>query len=216
MGANEQDSRYCYRFLNLPPPCFCWLASATWDPFHPPSRHRHLKIRDFHGPIPPPPWCRLGLMAALTQVRYHLPHTPPHTFSVTFLQLWSCQLHGRVTLNHDSSSFAQSPKRGQALAPTSSHFPCAVLKAPVSQEVITYWGSPSGSAVKNPPANVGGAGFYPWVRKIPWGRKWQPTPVFLPGESHGQRVRYSPWGRKRGGHKLATNQQQLINWGWMK
>ena len=30
-------------------------------------------------------------------------------------------------------------------------------------------------------------GFNPWVGKIPWRRKWQPTPVFLPGESHGQR-----------------------------
>ena len=30
-------------------------------------------------------------------------------------------------------------------------------------------------------------GFNPWVRKIPWRRKWQPTPIFLPGESHGQR-----------------------------
>ena len=30
-------------------------------------------------------------------------------------------------------------------------------------------------------------GFCPWVRKIPWRRKWQCTPVFLPGESHGQR-----------------------------
>ena len=30
-------------------------------------------------------------------------------------------------------------------------------------------------------------GFDPWVRKIPWGRKWQPTPVFLPGEFNGQR-----------------------------
>ena len=38
----------------------------------------------------------------------------------------------------------------------------------------------------------------PWVGKIPWRRKWQPTPVFLPGESHGQRslVGYSPWGPK--------------------
>ena len=38
-------------------------------------------------------------------------------------------------------------------------------------------------------------GFDPWIRKIPWRRKWQPTPVFLPGKSHGQRsmVRYSPW-----------------------
>ena len=37
-----------------------------------------------------------------------------------------------------------------------------------------------------------------WVRKIPWSGKWQPTPVFLPGESHGQRglVGYSPQGRK--------------------
>ena len=41
-------------------------------------------------------------------------------------------------------------------------------------------------------------GFDPWVRKIPWRRKWQPTPVLLPGESHGGRsmVGYSPWGRK--------------------
>ena len=30
--------------------------------------------------------------------------------------------------------------------------------------------------------------FDPWVGKIPWSRKWQPTPVFLPGEFHGQRV----------------------------
>ena len=37
---------------------------------------------------------------------------------------------------------------------------------------------------------------YPWVRKIPWRRKRQPTPLFLPGKSHGQRslVGYSPWG----------------------
>ena len=47
------------------------------------------------------------------------------------------------------------------------------------------------------------------VRKIPWRRKWQPTPVFLPGESHGQRslAGYSPWGRKRAGHSLVTKQQ---------
>ena len=38
-------------------------------------------------------------------------------------------------------------------------------------------------------------GFDSWVRKIPWRRKWQSTPVFLPGESHGQRnlAGYSPW-----------------------
>ena len=49
--------------------------------------------------------------------------------------------------------------------------------------------------VKNLPANAGD------IRDpglIPWRRAWQPTPVFLPGESHGQRslAGYSPWGRK--------------------
>ena len=41
-------------------------------------------------------------------------------------------------------------------------------------------------------------GFDPWVGKIPWRRKWKPTPVFLPGKSHGLRilVGYSPWGHK--------------------
>ena len=39
-------------------------------------------------------------------------------------------------------------------------------------------------------------GFDPWVRKIPWRREWPPTPVFLPGESHGQRSLVGPWGRK--------------------
>ena len=45
--------------------------------------------------------------------------------------------------------------------------------------------------IKNPPFN-------PWVRKIPWRRKQQPTAVFLPGESPGQRnlVGYSPQGHK--------------------
>ena len=42
---------------------------------------------------------------------------------------------------------------------------------------------------------------HPWVGKIPWRRKWQPTPVSLPGKSHGQRslVDCSPWGRKESG-----------------
>ena len=40
--------------------------------------------------------------------------------------------------------------------------------------------------------------FDPWIRKIPWRRKWQPTPLFLPGKSHGHGslVGYSPRGRK--------------------
>ena len=63
--------------------------------------------------------------------------------------------------------------------------------------------------VKNPHAiqenRVWRSRFDPWVRKMPWGRKWHPTPVFLPGKSHGQRslVGYSPWGCK----ELNTTEQ---------
>ena len=54
-------------------------------------------------------------------------------------------------------------------------------------------GGPSQVAlvVKNPPAStrdVRDTGSNPWVGKIPWRRKWQPAPVFLPGESHGQKI----------------------------
>ena len=43
-------------------------------------------------------------------------------------------------------------------------------------------------------------GFHSWVRKILWRRKWLPTPVFLPGEPHGQMsvLGYSPWGGRVG------------------
>ena len=53
------------------------------------------------------------------------------------------------------------------------------------------WGFPGGAAVKT--ANAGAAG-----SKISWGKKWQPTAVFLPGKFHGQRnlAGYHPRGRK--------------------
>ena len=54
--------------------------------------------------------------------------------------------------------------------------------------------------VKNPPAIAGDIEirFNHWFGKIPWRRPWQSTPIFLPGESHGQRslVGYSPWDCK--------------------
>ena len=52
--------------------------------------------------------------------------------------------------------------------------------------------------VKNPLVVGDRCRFDPWVGKIPWRRAWQPTPVFLPGKSHGQRslMGYSPWGPK--------------------
>ena len=54
--------------------------------------------------------------------------------------------------------------------------------------------------------------FDPWVRKIPWRRKRQPTPVFLPGKFQGWRnlASYSPWGR-RAEYNSATKQQQILS-----
>jgi len=46
---------------------------------------------------------------------------------------------------------------------------------------------PGGSESKESACNTKDLGWLPVVGKIPWERKWQPTPVFLSGESHGQR-----------------------------
>ena len=72
-----------------------------------------------------------------------------------------------------------------------------------------YKGFPHGSVVKNLPAKqetrVGFLG-----QEDPWRRKWQPTPVFSPGKSYGQKslVGHSPWSHKRVRHDLVTKQQQ--------
>ena len=59
--------------------------------------------------------------------------------------------------------------------------------------------------VKNPSASRGSR-FDSWVEKIPWRRKWQPTPVFLPGESHGQR---GLAGQSPGTHREAGTTRRL-------
>ena len=61
----------------------------------------------------------------------------------------------------------------------------------------SLWGFPGGASGKESSYQYRWCSFHPWVQKMPWRRKWQPTPVFLPGESRGQRslVGCSPWGR---------------------
>ena len=68
------------------------------------------------------------------------------------------------------------------------------------------YGLPLGLSGKESACQCRRWGFNPWVRKISWKRKWQPTLVFLLGKSHGQRSLegYSPWGHKRVRHDLAT------------
>ena len=85
-----------------------------------------------------------------------------------------------------STSLSGKPQNGLSLA--SPLFTCPVL---VNRASLVA------QMVKNLPA-IRRPGFDPWVRKIPWRREWQPTPVFLPEESHGQRSweGHSPWAHK--------------------
>ena len=74
----------------------------------------------------------------------------------------------------------------------------------LSGHLLPLQGFPGGSVSKKSTCNAGDhlgckrSGFDPWVWKVPWRRKWQPPPVSLPGESHGQRslADYSPWVTK--------------------
>ena len=65
-------------------------------------------------------------------------------------------------------------------------------------QFIWFLSFPGGSDRRRSCLWCGKLGLDPWVRKIPWRKEWQPTPVFLPGISHGQRslVGYSPRGCK--------------------
>ena len=71
-------------------------------------------------------------------------------------------------------------------------------------------GLPSGSVHEESACQWRRRGFDPWIGKIPWRRAWQPTPVFLPGESHRHRslVGYSPWGGKESDTTGATEHAQ--------
>ena len=64
---------------------------------------------------------------------------------------------------------------------------------------------PRWHSIKVSTYNPGDLCSIPGLGRFPWRRKWQPTPVFLPGELHGQKslAGYSPWGRK----ELDTTEQ---------
>ena len=67
----------------------------------------------------------------------------------------------------------------------------------IRTRLLKLW-LPRGLVGKESACYVGIPRFNPGVGKIPWKRKCQPTPLFLPGEFHGQRnlVGYTPWGHK--------------------
>ena len=65
---------------------------------------------------------------------------------------------------------------------------------------------------KNPPVNAGDVNLIPGSGRSPGEVKWQLTPVFLPGKSHGHRslAGYNPWGPERVRHDLAIKNQQYF------
>ena len=75
----------------------------------------------------------------------------------------------------------------------------------ISYQLQYSWASLVAQLIQNLPA-MQRLGCDPWVGKIPWRREWLLTPVFFPGEFHGQRslAGYSPWGC-RVGQDRATN-----------
>ena len=113
---------------------------------------------------------------------------------------WEKKSSNSVSPKKESVKFALHPRWT-----VSGHASAAQWDLRASSEVrlITHpkwtWASLVALVAKKLLAKAGDtrdAGSYPWVGKVSWKRWWQPTPVFLPGEAHGQRspVGYSPQG----------------------
>ena len=73
-----------------------------------------------------------------------------------------------------------------------------LILSEISQTLYEVPGLPWWFSGKEPACQCRRLRFNPWVGQIPWRRAWQPTPVFLPWKSHGQRslAGCSPWGHK--------------------
>ena len=104
-----------------------------------------------------------------------------------------------LTLDNDLK-WLRATKMMTMIATAACHLLCITLGI----KLLTYSfskGFPWWLSGKESACNAGdclqhsSTGFNPWVGKIPWRRKWQPTPVFLPGKCHWQRglAGYSPW-----------------------
>ena len=108
---------------------------------------------------------------------HRVTRSPGATSSPMYLVLWKQKRKkGRGTKERDVLPATNAVK--------CLHQMCLSNIYHVSNGIISF---PGGSVVKNPPANAGDAGWIPWVRKVPWRKKWQPIPVFFPAKSHEQR-----------------------------
>ena len=89
---------------------------------------------------------------------------------------------------------------------------CVQLRIPTIAQCLVYIGASLVAQQWRIYLQCRRHGFDPWVRKIPWKRKWQSNPIFLSGKSHGQKslVGSSSWDCKRVGHDLVPKQNWFI------
>ena len=104
-------------------------------------------------------------------------------------------------------SYGLNCPTGRALTSGTSKRGCVWRRGSLQSRSGQRRGFPGASGVKTLSANAGDTGDRSLGGEGPLGRKWQPTPVFSLGESHGQRslVGHSPRGRKRVRHGRATD-----------
>ena len=133
-----------------------------------------------------------------TQELHHFKHSCAPHLSHSLPPPLTPGNHSSVLYPYSLVMFRMSYKWNHILWKLSDFFhsaKCLWDSSELCQQLISfyYW-----VVVKNLPARCKQCEFDPWVGRIPWRRKWQPTPVFLPGEFHGQRslVGYSPWSHK--------------------
>ena len=119
-----------------------------------------------------------------------------------------CSERASICVASQKSHLEVFPSRSQRYTKASKlslpdHQSCQFLGWGVDQAEILSWnilmkGLPRWLSSKESTCQCWRHRFDPWIRKIFWRRKWQPTPVSLPGKSHGQRnlMGYSPWCHK--------------------
>ena len=139
--------------------------------------------------------------------------TIPRKHRLTLMCQPNCEVNIALIWNEMQKSDARKERFMCSKSPRVS-YPTAfrLLKYDMTSEVF-----PGGSVVKKihlQCRRCQRCGFNPWVRKIPWRRAWQPTPVFLPGESHEQRslVGYRPCGCKESDTTEVTEHAHTHAW----
>ena len=157
------------------PGCCCFhpdLQAWMLGPFHVPSCSRAFGLNPHYG-------CLDGI--------------PPERFSP--FSSSSCRLGGQTWVRIRGKESRQV--HGCRDSDTDWGLRSCVNWGPTKLWINNHAGFPVAQMVKNLPA-MQETQFDPWIMTIPWRSEWLPTPVFLPGEFHGQRslADYSPWGPK--------------------